>query len=123
MLRIVCNVLDENNLTYWLDYGTLLGAVRHKGYIPWDDDIDIAMTREDYDVACKLLPEALKQYGIDVTKPNDERIGISIWKAGLIMDIFRLIMLQQTVFLRLMNCEIELLNSESIISKIKNFPL
>lgn len=90
MLRIVCNVLDENNLTYWLDYGTLLGAVRHKGYIPWDDDIDIAMTREDYDVACQLLPEALKQYGIDVTKPNDERIGISIWKAGLIMDIFPL---------------------------------
>lgn len=90
LLRIVCRTLEENGLSYWLDYGTLLGAVRHKGYIPWDDDLDIAMTREDYDIACEILPDALKEYGIDVTKPNDERIGISIWKAGLIMDIFPL---------------------------------
>ncbi len=87
-LRIVCRTLDENNLTYWLDYGTLLGAVRHKGYIPWDDDLDIAMMRKDYDIACQLLPKELEKYGIKVTEPNDERIGISIWKAGLILDIF-----------------------------------
>lgn len=90
MLRIVCRILDENGLVYWLDYGTLLGAVRHKGYIPWDDDLDIAMTREDYDVACEILPKELEKYGIKVTEPNDERIGITIWKAGLIMDIFPL---------------------------------
>ncbi len=89
-LRIVCRTLDENGLDYWLDYGTLLGAVRHKGYIPWDDDLDIGMTRSQYDVACEILPEALKKYGITVTEPNDQRIGISIWKAGLIMDIFPL---------------------------------
>ncbi len=88
MLRIVCRTLDENGLNYWLDYGTLLGAVRHKGYIPWDDDLDIAMTRKEYDIACEILPEKLKKYGIDVTAPNDKRIGIFIWKAGLIMDIF-----------------------------------
>lgn len=88
MLRIVCRTLEENGLNYWLDYGTLLGAVRHKGYIPWDDDLDIAMTRKEYDIASEILPKELNKYGIEVTEPNDKRIGITIWKAGVIMDIF-----------------------------------
>ena len=57
MLKTIHNICEENNLTYFLGYGTLLGAIRHQGFIPWDDDIDIMMPRPDYDILCKNFKE------------------------------------------------------------------
>lgn len=51
---------EENNINYSLAYGSLLGAIRHKGYIPWDDDIDVCMLRSEYEKLEKIFPENYK---------------------------------------------------------------
>ena len=57
MLNEFISVCAKYNLKYYLIYGSLLGAVRHKGFIPWDDDVDVAMPRDDYEKFIKLGDE------------------------------------------------------------------
>lgn len=56
----IVTVCEKHNIKYILSYGSALGAIRHKGYIPWDDDIDISMPREDYN---KFIEVAEKEIG------------------------------------------------------------
>lgn len=110
ILKSVADICEKNNLRYSLALGTLIGAVRHQGYIPWDDDIDIAMPREDYDKlinyfkenANNLAPLKLEHYTVQRDFPyvhariKDVRYPIiSSWlkkpvEKSLFIDIFPL---------------------------------
>ena len=69
ILREFDEICSRNNLEYFLCGGSAIGAIRHKGIIPWDDDIDVGMKRDDYD---KFLEIATKQYSDRYTVVNNE---------------------------------------------------
>lgn len=60
LLNLIVNICKKYNLSYWLDYGNLLGAVRHDGFIPWDDDMDVGMMRKDFNKLLEVLPNEIK---------------------------------------------------------------
>jgi lipopolysaccharide cholinephosphotransferase len=62
ILTVFANICDEHQLTYFLSDGTLLGAIRHGGFIPWDDDVDVSMPRSDYNRFLEIAKTALPNH-------------------------------------------------------------
>lgn len=107
ILRIVSKVCDEQELRYYLVFGTLIGAIRHKGFIPWDDDLDIMMPRPDHDAFVRYFmshperfpnlkiftPDNSPNYPYMITRVSDDRYRIVMdnekpYGMGVFIDIY-----------------------------------
>lgn len=85
ILRDIDSVCRSEGIPYFLECGTLLGAVRHGGFIPWDDDIDVGMLRPDYERFLKVAPKALgERYAVCEPRANSRCAGMfaKVWKRG-----------------------------------------
>lgn len=106
ILKMFHKFCQENNIQYFLAYGTLLGAIRYKGFIPWDDDVDVLVPREDYERLITLFQDSEK-YRLfsyekdcsylfpyakicDMTTKKEEFVDNSKLDLGVDIDIFPL---------------------------------
>lgn len=107
ILKTVTNICESQGFRYYLAYGTLIGAIRHKGFIPWDDDVDILMPRPDYEKLLRYLESRKEEiyplavfnrntnkkyfYGItricdmryEIDKDNEQNCGM-----GIFIDVY-----------------------------------
>ena len=78
VLKDVDELCRRYNIQYFAEWGTMLGAVRHHGFIPWDDDMDICMKRQDYNrflrIAEKEMPDGYQLFNISSDKDNDNML-------------------------------------------------
>ena len=65
LMNFVDNVCSKHDIEYWMDYGTLLGAVRHEDFVPWDDDLDVGIMREDYNKLAEVMQDELDANNLD----------------------------------------------------------
>ena len=78
ILKEIDRICRKHKIQYLMDAGTLLGAVRHKGFIPWDDDADVAFTRENYEKFKTVVRDELPE-GMEFLEPDQMR-GESIFR-------------------------------------------
>lgn len=64
LLLFVSNICKKHEINWWLDYGTLLGSIRHEGFIPWDDDLDVGMMRTDYHNFIEVMYDEIEEHGL-----------------------------------------------------------
>ena len=77
ILQDLAEICDKHGICWWLSSGTLLGAARHKGFIPWDDDIDIVMPRKDFKRLRKiLLAEENDKYFLQCIQSDVEYVNL-----------------------------------------------
>lgn len=88
MLIEIDKICRKHNIPYWIDYGTLLGAVRHRGFIPWDDDLDIAVMRDDFHRLKKILKRELPDNMVYQDSTNEWNLPLLFGKVRDVNSYF-----------------------------------